>query len=91
MMKLILITSALLSGCVGAAQAQDQNEVVIFPQLAHSAVVTSVRDVYKRQSNFSLADYIGAEVPPLASNLYKHDQTPTVSATGQRFPIAEIK
>jgi uncharacterized caspase-like protein len=42
-------------------------------------------------SNFSLADYIGAEVPPLASNLYKHDQTPTVSATGQRFPIAEIK
>jgi len=42
-------------------------------------------------SNFSLAEYIGAEVPPLASNLYKHDQTPTVSATGQRFPIAEIK
>ena len=42
-------------------------------------------------SNFSLADYVGAEVPPLASNLYQHDQTPTVSATGQRFPIAEVK
>jgi hypothetical protein len=39
-------------------------------------------------SNFSLADYIGAEVPPLALNIYRHDQTPTVSATGQRFPIA---
>ena len=42
-------------------------------------------------SNFSLADYVGAEVPPLASNIYVHDQTPTVSANGQRFPIAEIK
>ena len=42
-------------------------------------------------SNFSLADYVGAEVPPLASNLYQHEQTPTVSATGQRFPIAEVK
>ncbi len=42
-------------------------------------------------SNFSLADYVGAEVPPLASNLYQHDQTPTVSANGQRFPIAKIK
>jgi hypothetical protein len=41
-------------------------------------------------SNFSLADYVGAEVPPLASNLYRHDQTPTVSASGQRFPIAEV-
>ena len=42
-------------------------------------------------SNFSLADYVGSEVPPLASNIYKHDQTPTVSNSGQRFPIAEIK
>jgi hypothetical protein len=42
-------------------------------------------------SNFSLADYVGAEVPPLASNIYRHDQTPTVSASGQRFPIAEVK
>ncbi len=42
-------------------------------------------------SNFSLADYVGAEVPPLAANIYKHDQTPTVSANGQRFSIAEIK
>jgi hypothetical protein len=42
-------------------------------------------------SNFSLADYVGAEVPPLASNLYQHDQTPTISANGQRFPIAEVK
>ncbi len=42
-------------------------------------------------SNFSLADYVGAEVPPLASNLYQHEQTPTVSATGQRFPIAQVK
>jgi len=42
-------------------------------------------------SNFSLADYVGAEVPPLATNIYRHDQTPTVSANGQRFPIAEVK
>jgi len=42
-------------------------------------------------SNFSLADYVGTEVPLLASNLYQHDQTPTVSATGQRFPIAAVK
>jgi len=42
-------------------------------------------------SNFSLADYVGAEVPPLAANIYMHDQTPTVSANGQRFPITEIK
>ena len=42
-------------------------------------------------SNFSLADYIGAEVPALASNIYKHAQTPTISGNGQRFPIAEIK
>ena len=42
-------------------------------------------------SNFSLADYVGAEVPPLASNIYRHDQTPTISANGQRFPIAAIK
>ncbi len=42
-------------------------------------------------SNFSLADYIGAEVPPLATNLYQHDQIPTVSANGQRFPIAKVK
>ena len=42
-------------------------------------------------SNFSLADYVGAEVPPLAANIYMHDQIPTVSANGQRFPITEIK
>jgi WD40 repeat protein len=42
-------------------------------------------------SNFSLADYVGAEVPPLAANIYMHDQAPTVSANGQRFPITEIK
>ncbi len=42
-------------------------------------------------SNFSLADYVGAEVPPLATNIYRHDQTPTISASGQRFPIAEVK
>ena len=42
-------------------------------------------------SNFSLADYVGAEVPPIAANIYVHDQTPTVSANGQRFPITEIK
>ena len=41
-------------------------------------------------SNFSLADYVGAEVPPLAANIYRHEQTPTVSATGQRFPIAQV-
>jgi len=38
-----------------------------------------------------LADYVGATVPALASNLYQHDQTPTVSANGQRFPIAEAR
>jgi hypothetical protein len=39
-------------------------------------------------SNFSLADYVGDTVPPLASNLYGHEQTPTVSSSGQRFPVA---
>jgi WD40 repeat protein len=42
-------------------------------------------------SNFSLADYVGAQVPPLAANLFKRDQAPTISAAGQRFPIAEGK
>jgi hypothetical protein len=42
-------------------------------------------------SNFSLADYVGAEVPPLAASIYQHDQTPTVSANGQRFPIAKVR
>jgi WD40 repeat protein len=42
-------------------------------------------------SNFSLADYVGTEVPPLASRIYQHAQTPTVSNSGQRFPLAEIK
>jgi hypothetical protein len=42
-------------------------------------------------SNFSLADYVGSEVPPLASNIYQHSQTPTVSNNGQRFPIAQVK
>jgi len=42
-------------------------------------------------SNFSLADYVGAEVPPLANNIYRHEQTPTINANGQRFLIAEVK
>jgi len=42
-------------------------------------------------SNFSLADYVGAKVPPLAANIYQHGQTPTVSNNGQRFPIALVK
>jgi hypothetical protein len=42
-------------------------------------------------SNFSLADYVGTEVPPLASRIYQHAQTPTVSNSEQRFPLAEIK
>jgi len=42
-------------------------------------------------SNFSLADYVGAKVPPLAANIYQHGQTPTVSNNGQRFPIAQAK
>ena len=27
-------------------------------------------------SNFSLADYVGAEVPPLATNIYRHESDP---------------
>jgi WD40 repeat protein len=42
-------------------------------------------------SNFSLADYVGATVPPLASNIYRHEQIPTINANGQRFPIAVVK
>ena len=42
-------------------------------------------------SNFSLADYVGAQVPPLAANLYQHKQEPTINAVGQRFPVAEVK
>lgn len=42
-------------------------------------------------STFLLAHYVGAEVPPLASNLYQHDQTPTVQISGREFPITKVK
>jgi WD40 repeat protein len=42
-------------------------------------------------SNFSLADYVGTEVPPLALNLYRQDQMPTVDMSGQRFSITMVK
>jgi WD40 repeat protein len=42
-------------------------------------------------SNFSLADYVGAQVPPLALNLYRQDQSPTVDTSGQRFSITMVK
>jgi WD40 repeat protein len=42
-------------------------------------------------SNFGLADYVGAEVEPLALNLFKHEQNPTVDTGGQRFAIAKVK
>ncbi|MGP0059864.1 MAG: caspase family protein [Beijerinckiaceae bacterium] len=42
-------------------------------------------------SNVSLAAYVAANVPPLAKNLYQHDQNPTVSISGQSFPITKVK
>jgi hypothetical protein len=42
-------------------------------------------------STYLLAHYVGAEVPPLALKLYQHDQTPTVSANGQEFPLTKVK
>ena len=42
-------------------------------------------------STFLLAHYLGVKVPPLAKNLYQHDQTPTVQISGQEFPIAKVK
>jgi uncharacterized caspase-like protein len=42
-------------------------------------------------TNFSLADYVGDEVPPLALNIYRHKQTPTFNASGQRFAITIVK
>jgi hypothetical protein len=42
-------------------------------------------------STFLLAHYLGAKVPPLAKNLYQHDQNPTVQISGQEFSIAKVK
>ncbi len=42
-------------------------------------------------SNLGLAEYVGAEVPPLALNLYQHNQTPAVANNGARFEITKVK
>jgi uncharacterized caspase-like protein len=42
-------------------------------------------------STFLLAHYVGAEVPPLAKNLYKRDQNPTVQISGREFPITKVR
>jgi len=41
--------------------------------------------------NFLLAHYVSKNVGPLASNLYQHDQSPTVIENGQSFPITMAK
>jgi hypothetical protein len=42
-------------------------------------------------STFGLADYVDTEVPPLALNLYKHDQHPTAEMSGEGFPLTKVK
>jgi hypothetical protein len=38
-----------------------------------------------------LAAYVQDEVSPLASNLFQHDQNPTVNTSGQQFPVTTVK
>jgi hypothetical protein len=38
-----------------------------------------------------LAHYVVSQLPPLALNLYKHEQQPTASMSGQSFPITKVK
>jgi uncharacterized caspase-like protein len=42
-------------------------------------------------SNFGLANYVGAEIPRLASTNYNEEQTPIAEVHGQRFPITKVK
>jgi hypothetical protein len=35
--------------------------------------------------------YVEKEVPPLALNLYKHEQEPTADKSGKDFPITKVK
>jgi uncharacterized caspase-like protein len=79
-----------------AASTTDQEALEVYKD--HGLFTRVVADGLSGQaavngivSNFSLADYVGAEVPPLATNIYQHGQTPTVSNSGQRFPIAQVK
>jgi uncharacterized caspase-like protein len=41
--------------------------------------------------NFLLAHYVGKEVVPIAANLYKHEQIPTVIQNGQSFAITKVR
>ncbi len=38
-----------------------------------------------------LADYVDNEVPPLAEKIFKKAQYPTISISGQAFPIGKVK
>ncbi len=39
----------------------------------------------------ALADYLDNEVPALAEKIFKKAQYPTISISGQAFPIAKVR
>ncbi|GER92386.1 hypothetical protein A45J_0101 [hot springs metagenome] len=40
---------------------------------------------------FELATYVDSEVPALAERVFKRDQYPTATPTGQAFPVGRIR